>query len=121
MVGLYYYDNQVVEIAKNLEPSPRGELEITDLNIKYLEKGQLRVNTLSRGTAWLDTGTHQSLLQASNFIEAVEERQSLMIACLEEIAYRMGFIDNAQLKSLGEELKKSGYGQYILQIAEESA
>lgn len=119
VVGLYFYDEQVVDLARSLRPSKRGELEITDLNNLYLQKGQLRVETFGRGTAWLDTGTHESLLQAANFIEAVEQRQSLMIGCLEEIAYRMGFIDRAQLERLGEELKKSDYGAYILRIAHE--
>lgn len=119
VVGLYFYDEQVVDLARSLRPSKRGELEITDLNNLYLQKGQLRVETFGRGTAWLDTGTHESLLQAANFIEAVEQRQSLMIGCLEEIAYRMGFIDRAQLERLGEELKKSDYGGYILRIAHE--
>ncbi|MEL6184086.1 MAG: sugar phosphate nucleotidyltransferase, partial [Myxococcota bacterium] len=119
VVGLYFYDGTVVEKAKGLEPSPRGELEITDLNRLYLDEGSLQVELLGRGTAWLDTGTHHSLLQAATFIEAVEERQSLMIANIEEVAYRMGFIDRDQLRVLGDELKKSGYGQYLLQIAKE--
>lgn len=121
VVGLYYYDEQVVDLARSLKPSKRGELEITDLNNLYLQQGQLRVETFGRGIAWLDTGTHESLLQAANFIEAVEQRQSLMIACLEEVAYRMGYIDRAQLERLGEELKKSEYGAYILRIAREEA
>ena len=117
VVGLYFYDNTAVARAKSLKPSARGELEITDLNKLYLADESLRVELLGRGTAWLDTGTHESLLQAANFIEAVEQRQSLMIACIEEIAYRMGFIDCMQLEKLGQALKKSGYGQYILDIA----
>lgn len=119
VVGLYFYDRTVVEKAKSLKPSARGELEITDLNRIYLEEGSLEVELLGRGTAWLDTGTHHSLLQAANFIEAVEERQSLMIANIEEVAYRMGYIDRSQLERLGKELQKSGYGQYLLQIAAE--
>ena len=119
VVGLYFYDNTVVSKAKSLKPSPRGELEITDLNRLYLHEESLQVELLGRGTAWLDTGTHHSLLQAANFIEAVEERQALMIANIEEVAYRMGYIDRAQLNKLGESLKKSGYGQYLLQIARE--
>ncbi len=119
VVGLYFYDGTVVDKARALAPSPRGELEITDLNRTYLEDGDLRVELLGRGTAWLDTGTHRSLLQAATFIEAVEERQSLMVANIEEIAFRMGYIDRGQLESLGQELRKSGYGQYLLQIAAE--
>ncbi len=119
VVGLYFYDDTVVAKAKSLKPSARGELEITDLNRLYLEQERLRVELLGRGTAWLDTGTHHSLLQAANFIEAVEERQSLMIANIEEVAYRMGYIDCEQLEKIGETLKKSGYGQYLLQIAHE--
>lgn len=117
--GLYFYDNQVVDIARNLKPSARGELEITDVNLAYLERQQLRVELLGRGTAWLDTGTHQSLLQASNFIEAVETRQGLKIGCLEEVAFRMGFINRQQLRALGEELKKSEYGGYLIHMADE--
>ena len=119
VVGLYFYDSTVVDKAKSLEPSPRGELEITDLNRLYLEEETLQVELLGRGTAWLDTGTHRSLLQAATFIEAVEERQAVMIGNIEEVAYRMGYIDGKQLSALGEELKKSGYGQYILSIAKE--
>lgn len=120
VVGLYFYDNSVVAKAKALKPSARGELEITDLNRVFLNEGSLKVERLGRGVAWLDTGTHGSLLQAANFIEAVEERQSLMVACIEEVAYRMGFIDRAQLLALAEPLKKSGYGQYLLQIGQEA-
>ncbi len=119
--GLYFYDGQVSAIARTLRPSPRGELEITDLNLEYLRRKQLRVELLGRGTAWLDTGTHESLLEASNFIEAVENRQGLKVGCIEEVAYRMGFIDRARLVKLGEELGKSPYGQYLLAIAREDA
>ena len=109
--GLYFYDSTVCDMAAALKPSPRGELEITDLNRKYLEKGQLRVELLGRGFAWLDTGTHESLLQASNFVQTIEERQGLKIACLEEIAFRSGWIDAAQLRRLGEEMVKNAYGE----------
>ena len=118
--GLYFYDGTVGDVAAALKPSARGELEITDLNRKYLEKGQLRVELLGRGYAWLDTGTHESLLQASNFVQTIEERQGLKIACLEEIAFRSGWIDAAQLRRLGEEMAKNGYGQYLLQLANEA-
>lgn len=112
--GLYFYDNEVVEIAKNIKPSPRGEYEITDVNRIYLERGKLKVGVLSRGTAWLDTGTFTSLMQAGQFVQIIEERQGLKIGCIEEIAYRMGFIDAEQLKAIATPLVKSGYGSYLL-------
>jgi glucose-1-phosphate thymidylyltransferase len=114
--GLYFYDNEVVEIAKNIQPSPRGELEITDINRVYLEQGKLKVGVLTRGTAWLDTGTFASLMQAGQFVEVIEERQGLKIGCIEEVAYRMGFIDAEQLRSIAQPLLKSGYGRYLLGI-----
>jgi glucose-1-phosphate thymidylyltransferase len=113
--GIYFYDNQVVALAHNLAPSPRGELEITDINKLYLAKSALTVSVLSRGTAWLDTGTHASLLQAANFVQIIEERQGLKIGCIEEVAYRMGLIDSKQLAMLAKPLLKSGYGQYLLE------
>lgn len=119
--GLYFYDNQVVKIAQELKPSARGELEITDVNRIYLEQQQLRVQFLGRGTAWLDTGTHQSLLQASNFIEAVEQRQGLKIGCLEEVAFRMGFIDQAQLERVAKPIVRSEYGGYLMHVAREAS
>lgn len=112
--GLYFYDNEVVEIAKNIKPSPRGEYEITDVNRVYLERGKLKVGVLSRGTAWLDTGTFTSLMQAGQFVQIIEERQGLKIGCIEEIAYRMGFIDAEQLRAIATPLVKSGYGSYLL-------
>lgn len=117
--GLYFYNNEVINIAKILEPSARGEYEITDVNKVYLEQGQLEVGILDRGTAWLDTGTHQSLMQASQFVQVIEERQGLKIGCLEEIAFRKGFIDIRQLKKLAEPLVKSGYGSYLMDIVNE--
>ncbi len=114
--GLYFYDNTVVDVAKNLEPSARGEYEITDVNKYYLEQGSLQVNVLGRGVAWLDTGTHKSLVQAGQFIEVIEDRQGLKIGCIEEIAYRKGFIDAEQLEKLGQLYIKSGYGEYLLDL-----
>lgn len=119
VVGLYFYDNQVVEIAEALKPSARGELEITDLNRVYLEKGKLQVQLMGRGFAWLDTGTPESMLEAGMFVKTIQDRQGFMISALEEIAYRMGYIDLAALKSLGELQKKSAYGQYLIEIAQE--
>ncbi len=114
--GLYFYDNQVLEIAKNLQPSARGEYEITDVNRIYLEQGRLQVRVMGRGFAWLDTGTHKSLIQAGHFIETIEDRQGLKIGCIEEIAWEMGFIDSAQLERLGHQYIKSGYGEYLLNL-----
>ena len=114
--GLYFYDNQVVEIAKNIKPSSRGEYEITDINLEYLKRGKLKVQTLGRGTAWLDTGTFKSLMQASQFVEVIESRQGRKIGCIEEAAYKMGLIDNNQLRLLAQPLLKSGYGNYLLDL-----
>ncbi len=114
--GLYFYDNSVINIAKNLKPSPRGEFEITDVNKEYLKAGKLKVGILDKGTAWLDTGTFASLMQAGQFVHVIEERQGLKIGCIEEIAYRMNFIDKTQLKKLAEPLVKSGYGKYLLSL-----
>ena len=114
--GLYFYDNNVIEIAKNIEPSDRGELEITSVNEEYLKRGKLKVELLGRGMAWLDTGTHEGLLEAANFIETVQKRQGLYIACLEEIAYLKGYIDDEQLLKTANELKKTDYGQYLFNL-----
>lgn len=114
--GLYFYDNRVIEIAKSLKPSSRGEYEITDVNKAYLKEGKLQVGILSRGTAWLDTGTFTSLMQAGNFVQVIEERQGLKIGCIEEVAYRMKFIDAVQLQILAEPLRKSGYGEYLMRL-----
>lgn len=119
VTGLYFYDGRAAEIARSLKPSRRGELEITDMNRHYLDWGELRVEVMGRGMAWLDTGTHESLLEAATFIETLEKRQGLKIACPEEIAYRMGYIDSDQVRRLAESLTKSGYGQYLLQMLEE--
>lgn len=118
--GLYFYDNEVVAIAKNLQPSARGEYEITDVNREYLKRGKLKVSILDRGTAWLDTGTFDSLMQASNFVQVIEKRQGIKIACIEEIAYKKGFIDKEHLISVAKPLLKSGYGQYLMELAEGS-
>lgn len=119
VTGLYFYDNRVIEIAKSIKPSARGELEITDINKKYLEMGELTVELLGRGAAWLDTGTHDNLLAASQFIQTIEKRQGLKVACPEEIAFRMGYIDKEQLITLAKSLLKSGYGEYLMNILED--
>jgi len=119
VTGLYFYDHRVVDIASDIQPSPRGELEITDVNARYLALGDLQVEILRRGTAWLDTGTHESLLQAGTFIQTIEERQGLKIACPEEISFRMGYIDAEQVTRLAQPLAKTTYGQYLLQLAQE--
>jgi glucose-1-phosphate thymidylyltransferase len=121
VTGLYFYDRDVVEIAKSIRPSPRGELEITDVNRVYLQRGDLEVEKLGRGFAWLDTGTHQSLIDAGNYVRVIEDRQGTKISCLEEIAWRAGFIDSAQLEKLAQPLVKSGYGQYLLDILRSEA
>jgi glucose-1-phosphate thymidylyltransferase len=121
VTGLYFFDNAVLDIAASLKPSARGELEITDVNRAYLERGDLKVEKLGRGIAWLDTGTHDSLMQASNFIHAIEERQGLMVACLEEIAYRMGYINAADVTRLADGMGSSAYGQYLLRILEQES
>jgi glucose-1-phosphate thymidylyltransferase len=118
--GLYFYDQKVVQIARDLKPSPRGELEITDLNRVYLEKGALRVEVLGRGTAWLDTGTHEALHQAANYVQTVEERQGLMIGCLEEVALSNGWIDAEQVRRLAEPMSKNSYGRYLLSLLDHS-
>ncbi len=120
VTGLYFYDNNVVDIAKNIKPSERGELEITDVNKAYLERGDLSVEVMGRGFSWLDTGTHESLLEASMFIETIEKRQNLKVACLEEVAYRMGYITKEDVIKLAQPLKKNQYGQYLLRLAEEA-
>jgi glucose-1-phosphate thymidylyltransferase len=120
ITGIYFYDNRVLEIAAGLKPSARGELEITDVNLEYLRGGDLHVELLGRGVAWLDTGTNESLLQASNFVETIQERQGLKIACLEEIAFRQGYIDRDQLEKQGEQMGKSSYGAYLLQLTKEN-
>ncbi|MCB0115270.1 MAG: glucose-1-phosphate thymidylyltransferase, partial [Caldilineaceae bacterium] len=114
--GIYFYDNQVVDIAENLKPSPRGELEITDVNLAYLARGEMQVDILGRGFAWLDAGTHESLLQAANFVQALQDRQGMMMSCPEEIAYRRGYIDREQLETLAHGMKSNGYGQYLLRL-----
>ena len=119
VTGLYFYDNDVVEIAENLKPSDRGELEITDVNKEYLRRGKLDVKLMGRGYAWLDTGTHDSMLEAASFISTIQKRQNLKVACLEEIAYRMGWIPKAKLIELAQPLKKNDYGQYLLRLAAE--
>jgi glucose-1-phosphate thymidylyltransferase len=121
VTGLYFYDDQVVQIAKSLKPSPRGELEITDVNKTYLTRGQLEVVVMGRGMAWLDTGTHESLMDAANYIQAIEKRQGLMVACPEEIAYRSGYITAAQVEQIGASMKNSSYGAYLLQLLREKA
>jgi glucose-1-phosphate thymidylyltransferase len=119
VTGLYFYDDQVVDIAKSLKPSARGELEITDVNKTYLKNGQLEVMVMGRGMAWLDTGTHESLMEAALYIQAIEKRQGLMVACPEEIAYRSGYITEGQVEQIGSSMKSSGYGAYLLQLLRE--
>ena len=117
--GLYVYDNDVIEIAKNLKPSPRGELEITDVNMAYLKEGRLKVELLGRGFAWLDTGTHEALQQASSFIQAIQERQGVRISCVEEIAFRLGYISDDELTALANDMQKNEYGRYLIDIISE--
>ncbi|MEL7640121.1 MAG: glucose-1-phosphate thymidylyltransferase RfbA [Solidesulfovibrio sp.] len=121
VTGLYFYDNEVVSVAETLRPSARGELEITDLNNVYLRRGQLKVEFLGRGYAWLDTGTHESLLHAASFVQAIQERQGVLVACLEEIAYRMGYIDAAQVERLAGDMLKNAYGQYLMEMVRETS
>ncbi|RKX85791.1 MAG: glucose-1-phosphate thymidylyltransferase, partial [Spirochaetes bacterium] len=121
VVGLYFYNNSVVDIAMNLKPSPRGELEITDVNKVYLEKGQLSVKLMGRGYTWFDTGTQSSLMDAASFVRTIQERSGLMVGCIEEVAYRKGYISSEQLKNLGEKQGKSSYGEYLVQIAQEES
>jgi glucose-1-phosphate thymidylyltransferase len=121
VTGLYFYDNDVVEIAKNIKPSPRGELEISDINAEYLRRGKLDVQVMGRGFAWLDTGTHDSLFEAAGFVSTIQKQQNLKVACLEEIAYRMGYIDIEQLEELAQPLKKNDYGQYLLRLVKEES
>lgn len=121
VTGLYFYDNQVLDIAANLEPSERGELEITDVNIEYMNRGQLKVEVMGRGMAWLDTGTHESLQQATNFIETIEQRQGLKVSCPEEISYRMGYIDREQVLRLADPMKKNSYGKYLMELVEDES
>lgn len=121
VTGLYFYDHQVVRIAEGLKPSARGELEITDVNLNYMHAGQLHVEQLGRGVAWLDTGTHEALMQAGNFIQAIEERQGLKVACLEEIAWRMGYIDSRAVMRIARDMGKSAYGQYLMRLVEQGA
>ena len=119
VVGLYFYDKQAAEIARSLKPSARGELEITDLNNEYLKRGQLNVELMGRGFAWLDTGTHESLVDATLYVKTIEDRQGLKISCIEEIAFKMGYIDEEGLRKLAKPLEKSGYGEYLLKVIEE--
>lgn len=121
VTGLYFYDNQVLDIAANLEPSERGELEITDVNVEYMNRGELKVEVMGRGMAWLDTGTHESLQQATNFIETIEQRQGLKVSCPEEISYRMGYIDSEQVLRLADPMKKNSYGQYLMELVEDDS
>ncbi|MDH3771068.1 MAG: sugar phosphate nucleotidyltransferase, partial [Nitrospirota bacterium] len=120
VTGLYFYDNDVVDIAASIKPSARGELEITDVNQRYLERGQLRVERMGRGYAWFDAGTHESLLHAAEFVRTIQQRQGFQVACPEEIAYRLGYVDAEQLQRLAEPLKKTEYGEYLLQVVEEA-